>query len=361
MQPLTGYERTRRMLNREKADRIGAFEHFWGDTHKGWLEKGNIKPGDNLGEIFDYDITMSGWFNLVLDLDFQNVTVEENEDTVLIRDGNGALLRRHKHHDTTPEHVDFSIKNRDDWNKVKERLLEPDERRINFEGYRSTKQYAKEKNKFFMWSGAHVFEQMHPICGHEYMLMGMALDPEWIEDMVKTYSDLIIRLQEILFAKEGLPDGIWYYEDMGFKNRPFMSPAMYKELIFPAHKRTFDFAHERGLPVTVHSCGFVEPLVPAMVEAGMDCLQVIEIKAGMDLLRIYKNFGDVLSLMGGIDVRTLYSNDKKIIDAELEAKIPIVKQKYGYCLHSDHSIPNQVDFDILKYFYKKAFELGVHE
>jgi len=349
------------MLNREKADRIGAFEHFWGDTHKGWLEKGNIKPGDNLGEIFDYDITMSGWFNLVLDLDFQNVTVEENEDTVLIRDGNGALLRRHKHHDTTPEHVDFSIKNRDDWNKVKERLLEPDERRINFEGYRSTKQYAKEKNKFFMWSGAHVFEQMHPICGHEYMLMGMALDPEWIEDMVKTYSDLIIRLQEILFAKEGLPDGIWYYEDMGFKNRPFMSPAMYKELIFPAHKRTFDFAHERGLPVTVHSCGFVEPLVPAMVEAGMDCLQVIEIKAGMDLLRIYKNFGDVLSLMGGIDVRTLYSNDKKIIDAELEAKIPIVKQKYGYCLHSDHSIPNQVDFDILKYFYKKAFELGVHE
>jgi uroporphyrinogen decarboxylase len=212
-----------------------------------------------------------------------------------------------------------------------------------------------------MWSGINVFEQMHPLCGHEHMLVGMALDPEWIEDMVKVYSDQNIQLQEILFEKEGLPDGIWYYEDMGFKNRPFMSPQMYTELIFPAHKRTFAFAHERNLPVTVHSCGFVEPLIPFMIEAGMDCLQVIEIKAGMDLLRIYEQYGDVLSLMGGIDVRTLYSNDKATIDRELESKIPIVKQKYGYCLHSDHSIPNTVNYGTLKYFYEKAFKLGGYE
>ncbi|MCL2664033.1 MAG: hypothetical protein FWE82_00325 [Defluviitaleaceae bacterium] len=358
MQPLTGYERTRRMLYREPSDRIGAYEHFWGDTHKRYIEQGHIKPGENIAEHFELDIVEGGWFNLVLDMDFKHETVEETEDTVLIRDGNGAVLRRHKHHDTTPEHVDFAIKTKADWDKVRERLLEPDERRIGFEGYRNSKKYAKEKNKFFMWSGLSVFELMHPVCGHENLLAGMALEPEWIEDMVKIYSDQIIHSQEILFEREGLPDGMFYYEDMGFKNKPFMSPAMYNELIFPAHKRLVGFAKERGLPVVMHSCGFVEPLLPGMVEAGIDCLNVIEVKAGMDLLRIYKNFGDRLSFMGGIDVRTLYSNDRAVIDNELETKIPVVKQNYGFCLHSDHSIPETVHYETLKYFYEKAFELG---
>jgi len=145
---------------------------------------------------------------------------------------------------------------------------------------------------------------------------------------------------------------------MGFKQRPFMSPAMYKEFIFPAHKKTIDYIHSLKLPVVMHSCGFVEPLLPGMVEAGIDCLQVIEVKAGMDLLRIYKEYGDRLSLMGGIDVRKLYSNDKKQIDAELEAKIPVVKQGFGYTLHSDHSIPNTVYYETYKYFIEKGLELG---
>ena len=47
---------------------------------------------------------------------------------------------------------------------------------------------------------------------------------------------------------------------------------------------------------------------------------MIEVKAGMDSLRLYESYGDVLSFMGGIDVRTLYSNDKSIIDAELKPR-----------------------------------------
>jgi uroporphyrinogen decarboxylase len=64
--------------------------------------------------------------------------------------------------------------------------------------------------------------------------------------------------------------------------------------------------------------------------------------------------------MGGIDVRCLYNNDKREINAELEAKIPIVKPGYGYVLHSDHSIPYNVNHDIYKYFIQKGLELGLY-
>jgi uroporphyrinogen decarboxylase len=179
-------------------------------------------------------------------------------------------------------------------------------------------------------------------------------------DMVDTYSRLIVSLLEELFAREGAPDGIWFYEDMGFKGRPFMSLDMYRALVQPGHKRTIDFARSLGLPVVMHSCGYVEPLLPGMIEAGIDALQVIEVKAGMDLLRLYKDYGDRLSFIGGMDVRVLYSNDRRSIEEELTKKIPVVKGHYGYVLHSDHSIPDQVDYDSYRYFVERGKELGMY-
>lgn len=355
---MTGKERTRRLLQGKPVDHIGLFEHFWGDTHREWTKRGWVKETDQFADLFQFDMDESWPFNLAADLDFEPEIIAETQDTVTIKDGNGAILRRHKFHDTTPEHVDFTVKEREDWEKWIKPKLKPEERRINFEAYRAQKQYCQEKERFFVWSGVNVFESIHPVCGHENMLVGMALDPDWILDMAMTYADLTIDLWKILFEKEGKPDGIWFYEDMGFKMSPFMSPQMYQKLIMPAHVKTIEYAHSQGLPVIMHSCGFVEPLLPYMVEAGIDCLQVIEIKAGMDLLRIHKNFGDKLSLMGGIDVRALYSNDRDVINKELESKIPIVKEGYRYFLHSDHSIPNTVNYDTYRYFIERGMELG---
>jgi uroporphyrinogen decarboxylase len=360
MQSMTGIERIGNILRHQPVDRIGVFEHFWGDTQRVWTEQGYLREGEDLADHFGFDMEIFWPFNFIADLDFEPVVVEETKETILTRDGNGALLRRHKLHASTPEHVDFLVRDRQGWEQRIKPHLVADPRRINFEGYRAVKEHAREHGRFFCWSGVNVFELMHPVCGHLYMLQGMALDPDWIKDMVETYARVTVELQEILFAQEGRPDGIWYYEDMGFKGRPFMSPSMYKEIIQPGHMRTFAHAKSLNLPIIVHSCGMVESLVPGLIEAGMDCLQVIEVKAGMDLLKLYQEYGDVLSLMGGIDVRVLYTNDRQQINAELEAKIPTVKGKDGYMLHSDHSIPNTVNYDTYRYFVDRGLELGTY-
>jgi len=357
---MTGKERISRILRHEPVDRIGLFEHFWNDTHKAWAKKGHIREDECMADHFGYDLETCWAFDTTADLDFKEQVVEETEDTIVEKNGNYATLRYHKKHDTTPEHVDFDIKVAKDYYERIRPLLLPEERRIDMERYTEIKERAAKAERFFCLSGVNSFECMHPVCGHEHMLVGMALEPEWIAEMAMDYAKLMVELQKMLFKKCGKPDGIWFYEDMGFKERPFMSPQMYRELIFPAHKYTIDFAKSEGLPVIMHSCGFIEPLLPDMIEAGIDCLQVIEVKAGMDLLKIHKEFGDKIALMGGIDVRALYSNDKAIIDAELEAKIPTVKNGYGFVLHSDHSIPETVDYETYRYFIKKGLELGTY-
>lgn len=355
---MTGRERMERIFRHQKADRIGLYEHFWGDTHKSWTESGAIPPNTDFAERFGFDVSECWAFNLTADLDFEPVTISETDTTVTRKDGNFATLRRHKRHDATPEHIAFDVTTGEKYYELIRPLLTAERRRINFDAYRREKERAAQAGRFFFWSGVNVFECMHPVCGHENMLVGMALEPEWIADMAMDYARLTVELQQTLFAECGKPDGIWFYEDMGFKERPFMSPAMYAELIAPAHKYTIDYAHSIGLPVMMHSCGFVEPLLPGMIASGIDGLQVIEVKAGMDLLRIYKNYGDKLALMGGIDVRALYSNDRAVIDRELEAKIPIVKQGFGYSLHSDHSIPATVTPETYEYFISRGLELG---
>lgn len=358
---MTGKERITRILNHQPVDRIGLYEHFWGDTHREWEQQGYVKPGESFADIFNFDMDEYWAFNLVADMDFEPQKVAEDEDTVTLLDGNGATLRRHKFHDTTPEHIDFAIRTRADWETRIKPLLTPDPRRINFKAYREAKAHAAKAGRFFVWSGVNVFESIHPVTGHVNMLMAMIDDPDWVLDMAMTYAELTIKLQQMLFDQEGWPDGIWYYEDMGYKGSPFMSPNFYRQLIQPAHARTISFAHEHGMPVIMHSCGYVAPLLPYMIEAGINCLQVIEVKAGMDLIKLHEQFGDRIAFMGGIDVRALYTNDRAIIDRELESKIPIVKQGYNFVLHSDHSIPKTVNFDTYRYFIERGLELGRYD
>ena len=363
MPELTSRERVARILARQPVDRIGAYEGFWGDTQKQWAEAGHVRPDESLEDHFGLDLRIGWCFNLVADLDFVDEIVEENEESKLVRSGNGAVLRWWKHHAGTPEHVDFLVKDRAGWEEhIRPHLVDPGafRRRINFESYRQAKAKCRRENLYFCWAGVNVFELMHPVCGHEYMLMGMALDPGWVKDMCTVYSELTVNLMEILFAEEGLPDGLFFFEDMGFKGRPFMSPAMYKDILWPAHKRTFDYGHSKGLPIILHSCGYVEPLVPGLIEAGMDCLQAMEVKAGMDLVHLKAAYGDRIAFCGGLDIRALETNDLGQVEKELAAKLPAAMAGSGYILHTDHSVSSRVDYETYKFFLDRGREMGTY-
>jgi uroporphyrinogen decarboxylase len=198
------------------------------------------------------------------------------------------------------------------------------------------------------------------MCGHEHLLAGMALDGEWVRRMALTYADVTIRLLEILFSREGLPDGLWVWDDLGYKGTPFMSPAMYREIIFPAHERLFDFAHGRNLPVVLHCDGYVEALLPALIEAGIDCLQPIEAKAGMDLVKLKRAYGERIALIGGMDMTVLETNNPALVDAELQRKLPAAMAGSGYVLQSDHSVSSKVSYDTYRHFVRRGLEIGTY-
>lgn len=112
------------------------------------------------------------------------------------------------------------------------------------------------------------------------------------------------------------------------------------------------------MPVKLHSCGRVKEIIPELISIGLDCLQPLEVKAGMDLIELKETYGDKLSFMGGIDVRVMAAGDFKLIDEEIDKKISFAKKGGGYIYHSDHSIPKNVSFDAYKFMIECVKKYG---
>lgn len=371
IEEMTSLERVSRILRHQPVDRIGLFEVFWKETADDWTAQGHLKSPETISDHFGLDARRTGGeitpqtsrtLDLQGDLDAGFQVIEETETTKLVRDGNGALLRWLKG-SGAPEHVDFLVKDRLAWEEnIRPRLLDEStyERRINFKNYRDYRAKCVRENLFLSCGVLGAFDLMTPMCGYEHLLMGMAADPEWVRDMTEVYSKVTVALLEILFEREGVPNGLWTWDDLGFKNGPFMSPAMYRDLIFPAHKRLFDFAHGKGLPVILHSDGRIESLVPDLIKAGINCLQPLEAKAGTDLLEIKKKYGDQIALIGGMDERVLETNDLNAVEDELRKKLPAAMAGSGYVLQVDHSVSNIVEYKTYKHFVEVGLAMGAY-
>lgn len=332
---MTSQERIKTILAHREPDRIGKYEHFWRQALAGFHEQG-MPAEANEDDYFDYDIR-----KLKFDQSFRLPveTLEETDDYVVQRTDFGETLKTWKSAQTTPELIDFICKTREQWYGEFRDRKAPHEDRLVFEEMTAAYNDARAKGRYFCLACFEVFEATWRVCGPEMQLQLLIDDPEWLTDMYAVHTDLVVWAFEELWSRGIEFDGLWVWGDVAYRSGPFMSPAMYRELVMPHHKRLTDAAHAKGCEVIYHGCGNNNKLVPLFIEAGIDCLQPLEVKAGMDIRELKRDYGDAMSFMGNIDARLYQANDREGLARELEEKLTIAKQDGGYVYHSDHSIP----------------------
>ena len=351
---LTTRERVLRTYRHQEVDRIAMLDTAWRGTVKRWQNEGmpaNINWQDYFG--FDH-VTRVSTNNSPR---FERKIIEETDRYTIVTSPWGQTMKQFKELDSTPEILDCYYNTAERWEEAKARMLTPDPSRIPWKTLKDNAAKWEADGEFrqlVIWFG---FDVAHShMVGTEDLLVGMYDDPDWITDMFDTYLTTSLNLaQEILDAGYKF-DGIMWYDDMGYKNTTFFSPDMYREILKPYHKRAVDWAHERGLVTELHSCGYIEPLIPDLVDIGVEMLNPLEIKAGMDPLRLKKTFGDKLAFHGGINAQLW--DDPELVKAEMERIIPIMKEKGGYVFASDHSIPNSVSFQTMTEIADLAKKLG---
>ncbi|HEY3268410.1 MAG TPA: uroporphyrinogen decarboxylase family protein [Armatimonadota bacterium] len=350
---MTSKDRVERTLNHQEADRVPRAESFWPETIPQWLEQG-MPEGLDLAATFGYDICGAGWLNHEARIGFQRV-VDETPEWITREDGHGAVLRYWKGKSGTPEHIAFTVSDRKSWDVHKAALLRaPIAARVSAANVLREMERARAAGLWFCWSGLECFEMAKDILGHEGLCYAMAEDPDWAADVYATLANLAVSALDHLEQSGARFDGAWIYGDIAYNHGPFCSPAMYRRCVQPAQKKQIAWFHERGLKVIYHTDGDFRPLLPAFVETGMDCLQPLEAKAGIDVRALKPEWGNRFSFMGNIDATVLLTNDRDRIEAEVSSKIPLAKQGGGYLYHSDHSIPPGVTWDSYRFLMERV-------
>ena len=336
---MTNRERFARVYNHQEPDRLPMHDSPWGTTVQRWHTEGlpeDVSPH----QFFGWDSTAA----IVNDNSprFPVETLEETEDYRIHTTAWGATMKNWRHRGGVPEFLDFRIKDRDAWAQAKARMT-PSEDRIDWKALEQNYPTWQARDIWITanaWFGYDVFASWH--VGYERFLIALADDPDWCRDMIDTALDLNIAMLSMAWDRGYRFHAVRWPDDMGYRNGLLFSLDTYRKVIKPAQKRFIEWAHDRGVKAMLHSCGNIMDLVPDLVEIGLDALNPLEQKAGMDCFELKRKWGDKLVLEGGIDVRLM--TDGQAIEDEIRTKLDVLKQSGGYIFHSDHSVPENVSF-----------------
>lgn len=357
---MTSRERMTLLLRRELPDRMGLYEHFWGETlgAEGWQREG-YPEGANAFDFFGMDMEPAGGGLNAAPLKDFSETMAEDEETQTIKNGRGAILRVWKNKSGTPQHVGFTIDTPEKWREHAEPLRVLDRSRYDAETTVKELARVREAGRFAIWGCLIFIEILRGTLGDVTWMMAALDDPDWIRDVNQTNLDFFRTHYEAMFADCGKPDGMFLYDDAGFTNGLFVSPDTMRELILPYWKELVGFFHDHGLPVILHTCGGITKALPLIVEAGFDCLQPMEAKAGCNVVEYAQEYRDRLCFMGNMDVTVLNTNDRDKVRAEVVGKLWALKDLgAAYVFHSDHSIPPDVRYETYCYALELLAEEG---
>ena len=154
-------------------------------------------------------------------------------------------------------------------------------------------------------------------------------------------------------------------DDMGAQDGPMCNPRYVEEFSMPYYKRFCEFVHANSdIKVFMHTCGSIKPLIPALIDAGVDILNPVQISAGdMDAQRLKDEFGDRICFWGGgcntQDV--LGTGTPEHVADNVRSLVAIFKEKGGFVFNQVHNIMGDVPPENVVAMLDTAYQESFYE
>jgi uroporphyrinogen decarboxylase len=167
--------------------------------------------------------------------------------------------------------------------------------------------------------------------------------PELMEKIIKKTGDLLLDVYRLVVNIPKV-SCIFQGDDFGYTERLIFPPEFYQKHILPWHKELADIAHQVGIPYILHSCGNLRGLGNSLFSFGMDAKHSFEDK-GWSVVDFYKEHGDKVGVIGGVDVDKLCRLSKLELEAYCKDVLDFCHPRGRYVFGSGNSIPNYIPFD----------------
>jgi uroporphyrinogen decarboxylase len=193
-----------------------------------------------------------------------------------------------------------------------------------------------------------IFEWSWGLRGLEQFLVDLIEQPDIPGAIMDCFTDVYIaNVTGVLEAANGLVDMVYTFDDIGIQQGLMMSKRMWREHILPRHQRLNKAIRRYPVRIMYHSCGAIYPLIaPFAEDMGIDVLNPLQPRAaGMDMARIKREFGGMLSFHGGVDIQhTLPYSAPEEVQAEASERCRVLGQGGGYICAPAHYIQADTPF-----------------
>lgn len=267
----------------------------------------------------------------------ERTIVEKTGEYEIYRDNLGRNMKIIYGAATLALPLNYPVKNGDDWKKIKH-LYEFSEERF-LPGWEDAVMNAVSRGAVITLEIPGGFDEPRQLMGEEEISYAWYEQPELIMDILNTIMDTVYKVTERVTSVVPV-DRLYVHEDMAGKSGPMIGPVQILEFIKPYYRKIWDLVHTRGCRIfDQDSDGFMEPVIDAFLECGVNCMHPLEPAAGMDIVRIRKKYGKRLAFVGGLD-KFAVREGGDILENELKRKVPFMTESGGCILGLDHRIPN---------------------
>jgi uroporphyrinogen decarboxylase len=181
----------------------------------------------------------------------------------------------------------------------------------------------------------------------EEWMITFASEPEYVDELYAELVDAWIENLRGFHAAVGdRVQVIQIADDFGTQNAPFLSVSMFRERLLPAYKRGLDWIHANtSWKVLLHSDGAIVPLLPSIIEMGVDILNPVQTSAAdMDPERLKREFGGKIAFWGGsCDAQGSFAHGTPAeVAAETERNLAVLAPDSGLVCATIHNIQANV-------------------
>jgi uroporphyrinogen decarboxylase len=176
--------------------------------------------------------------------------------------------------------------------------------------------------------------------GLEDLMIDFALRKDYAHCLIDTIAGRMhASLARMLESYGDGIDIVYMADDYCSQRGPLFSPDAFKEFVVPYLSKVAAQVHQHGKKLLLHVCGAVRPLLPMIVDAGVDMLEPIQVRAaGMDPEGLKRDFGRDLCFYGGVDLQdVLCKGTPAQVADEVRRLIDILGEGGGYIIGPGHT------------------------
>ncbi len=337
-------------------DRVPIWEFlgYWPDTIRKWYSEGLPYYVGGPMPLYEYlDLDPCPFWNFLIPLDFGPIprfvskTLEEDERYRICISSEGIKMKILKKGASMPTFLEHPVRNREDWERYKERFDPHDPRRYPLDWSEELIEVLNERSEpVGLWFTS-FFGLARNLMGLKRALIAFVRDHEFLKEIFDFWTEFYFEVTKDV-VKNVKVDFLYMWEDMAYNKGPHISPKTFRDVILPYYIKVISHFKHYGVQVfIVDSDGNVDLLIPLFIEAGVNLILPLEVNAGMDVIELREKYGKRIAFIGNIN-KVALKEGKESIDKELERKLPLVKEG-GFIPCVDHGVP--LDVPLKNYLY----------